>query len=577
VSMRPRGLPEVPELTAAVAAAVFPDGSLAMRVREELAGVFADGPFAQAFGARGPAGLSPGMLALVTVLQFTENLTDRQAAEAVRERLSWKYALGMELTGTGFDFTVLARFRARLVEHGMERLVFDRLLDAFRTKGLVSAGGKQRTDSTHVISAVRDLNRLELAGESVRAALEALAGAAPSWLARRFGVDQVAEWELRYAARVDSWRLPTSQTKRDRLAQVYGDDALVLLRAVREPDAPVWLREMEAVELLRRIFVQTYRVSCDNRGREVIRKREADSDGVPPGQLRLASPYDPDARWSAKGDELFWCGYKIHLTESCDDGAAGADAGADAGPASPNLITDVATTVSTAPDVTATAGIQQRLTEHRVKPGEHYLDSGYPSAGLVAAAAREGITMVTPMLADHSAQARAAEGFDKAAFRVDWNARQVTCPEGRTSSGWYPVQQHGRDAIVVAFTARTCRACPSQPRCTTAADGRRLLALRPRELHETTTANRAAQKSDTWQAKYALRAGVEGTINQALDVTGLRRARYRGLPKVTLQHAFSAAAINIIRLDAHRADQQAQRPARVRTSRLTRLAYQLAA
>jgi transposase len=570
--MRPQGLPEVPAMTAAVAAAAFPDGSLAMRARDELAGVFADEPFAEAFGVRGPAGLSPGMLALVTVLQFAENLTDRQAAAMAVRAIDWKYALGRELTDTGFDFTVLARFRARLVEHGMERLVFDRLLDAFRTMGLVGAGGKQRTDSTHVISAVRDLNRLELAGESVRAALEALAGAAPSWLARRFGVDRVAEWELRYAARVDSWRLPTSQTKRDRLAQVYGDDALVLLRAVREPGAPAWLHQVEAVELLRRIFVQTYHMTCDNRGREVIRKREADSDGVPPGHLRLASPYDPDARWSAKGDELFWLGYKIHLTESCD-GAAGAAAC----PASPNLITDVHTTCSTAPDVTATAGIQQRLTEQQVKPGEHYLDSGYPSADLVAAAASDGIAMVTPMLADHSRQARAAEGFDKAAFTVDWNTRQVTCPEGRTSSGWYPVQQHGRDAIVVAFTARTCRACPSQPRCTTAADARRLLTLRPRELHEVTAANRAAQKSETWQAKYALRAGVEGTINQALDVTGLRRARYRGLPKVTLQHAFSAAAINIIRLDAHRAGQQAQRPARVRTSRLTRLAYQLAA
>ncbi|MFF3160115.1 transposase, partial [Streptomyces sp. NPDC057910] len=152
------------------------------------------------------------------------------------------------------------------------------------------------------------------------------------------------------------------------------------------------------------------------------------------------------------------------------------------------------------------------------------------------------------MPADHSPQARTAEGFDKAAFRVDWNARQVTCPEGRTSGGWYPLQQHGHDAIVVEFARTDCHPCPSRDKCTTATDGRRTLTLRPRELHEATAANRAAQKSDTWQARYALRTGVEGTINQALDATGLRRARYRGLPKVTLQHAFSATAINIIRL-----------------------------
>nr|WTB28499.1 hypothetical protein OG781_01955 [Streptomyces sp. NBC_00830] len=103
-----------------------------------------------------------------------------------------------------------------------------------------------------------------------------------------------------------------------------------------------------------------------------MRKREADSDGVPPGQLRLASPYDKDARWSAKGDDLFWCGYKIHLTESCDAGDEAGD-GTTADSRGPNLVTDVATTCSTAPDVTATAAIQQRLTERQVKPGEHYL------------------------------------------------------------------------------------------------------------------------------------------------------------------------------------------------------------
>ncbi|MFH9355526.1 IS1182 family transposase [Kitasatospora sp. NPDC017646] len=568
--MRGAGLPEVPEQTALVAAAAFPKGTLAMRVREKLAEVFADEPFVSAFGVCGAPGLSPGMLALVTVLQFAENLTDRQAAGTVVRAIDWKYAIGLELTDPGFDFTVLAKFRARLVEHGMERLVFDRLVEHCRQEGLIGAGGKQRTDSTHVISAVRDLNRLELAGESVRAALEALAVAAPSWLGQAM---PVTELELRYAARVDSWRLPTSKTKRDRLAEVYGQDALALLHAIHAPDAPVWLREIEAVQLLRRIFMQTYYVHTDARGREVVRKREAEVDGIPPGHLRLASPYDRDARWSAKGDELFWCGYKVHLTETCDDGTTGAAPAAGADAQAPNLITDVTTTVSTAPDVSATAGVQQRLTERQVKPGEHYLDSGYPCAELVTAAAGEGITMITPLLAGHSAQARAAEGFDKSAFRIDWTARQVRCPESRTSTGWYPVQQHGHDAIVIEFARADCSPCPSRRKCTTAARGNRMLTLRPRELHGTVAAARAEQKTDTWQAKYALRAGIEGTINQALDATGLRRARYRGLPKVSLQHAYSATAINVIRLDAHWTD-QARRP---RTSRLTRLAHQLAA
>ncbi|WP_079197731.1 transposase [Streptomyces sp. CB03911] len=165
----------------------------------------------------------------------------------------------------------------------------------------------------------------------------------------------------------------------------------------------------------------------------------------------------------------------------------------------------------------------------------------------------------------------------RAAFRVDWNTRQVTCPEGRTSTGWYPVTQHGHDAIVIAFAGTDCRPCPSRERCTSAARGTRMLTLRPREVHEHVAAAHAEQATDAWQAMYALRAGVEGTINQALDITGLRRARYRGLPKVTLQHAFSATAINIIRLDAHWTSRQPDQDRKPRTSRLSRLAYQLTA
>ncbi|WP_327370336.1 IS1182 family transposase [Streptomyces sp. NBC_01217] len=562
--MRPVGLPEIPELTAVVARAAFPKGSLAIRVRDRLAEVFADGPFTGAFGVRGAPGLSPGLLSLVTVLQFAENLTDRQAAAMAVRAIDWKYALGAELTDTGFDASVLAKFRSRLVEHGMERVVFDRLVEHCREMGLVRSGGKQRTDSTHVISAVRDLNRTELAGESVRAALEALAVAAPSWLASVMDVVEAAE---RYGPRVDGWTMPSSKTRRDRLAEVFGQDALVLCRAAWSDDAPVWIREIEAVALLRQVLVQTYTVRTDARGREVVKKRDADDEGVPPGHLRLASPYDSDARWSAKGDDVFWCGYKVHLTESCDT-LPEAEAGV------LRLVTDVHTTVSTVPDVMATEPIQQNVAARQLAPAEHYLDSGYPSADLVTEAAGRGITMITPLLADHSPQAKAAEGFDKIAFTIDWRSRQVRCPEGATSAGWYPVTQHGKDAIVVDFARADCRPCPSRTQCTASARGTRMLTLRPRELHERTVAARAEQKTKSWKAKYALRSGIEGTINQALDITGIRRARYRGLPKTTLQHAFSATAINIIRLDTWWTTDPLRKP---RTSRLQHLSYRLIA
>jgi IS5 family transposase len=297
------------------------------------------------------------------------------------------------------------------------------------------------------------------------------------------------------------------------------------------PGAPEALRTLEPVALPRRSTVQTCLVAADSRGGEVIRMREAEQDGVPPGHLRLASPYDPDARWAAKGEDLFWCGCKVHLTETCDtppEAEAGGEPSRVRLP--PRLITDVFTADATVPDVNATAPIQENLASRDLTPGEHCLDAGYPSAALVQAAAQRGTTMVTPARPDTSPQARADTGYAKDAFHLDWKVRQVRCPEGRTNRGWYPVRQHGRDAIVVNFARGDCHPCPAR---------------------QALNAARTEQKSETWQAKYALRAGIEGTVNQALDVTRIRRARYRGLPKVRLQHAFSATALNIVRLDAH--------------------------
>jgi hypothetical protein len=445
---------------------------------------------------------------------------------------------------------------------------------------LVHAGGKQRTDSTHVISAVRDLNRLELAGESVRACLQALTVAAPSWLAQ---VVDMAEWAHRYGPRVDGWRLPASAAKRDRLAKVYGADAVALLRAIFAPSAPQWLRELPAVHTLRLVLIHNYYITTDGRGREVIRRREADTHGLPPARSRITSPYDTDARWAAKGEDLFWNGFKVHLSETCDEDGE-PDAPTDqveqtpdepAQPPTPNLITNVATTVATTPDVKATTPIHHQLYEHHVLPAEHYLDSGYPSADTITTASQTfGVTLVTPALLDQSTQARAGTGFDKTAFTIDFDTRQVTCPQGNTSANWSPTNQRGTDVIVVKFATDTCRTCPVRAQCTTAKRGGRQLTFYPRDLHHALTQARTRQATKDWEDKYKLRAGVEGTIHQAVTITGIRHTRYRGLTKTHLQHVFSAIALNLIRLHAWWTGNPLQHG---RTSRLERLHLTLAA
>jgi transposase len=539
---------------------------LPVRIRDELGELFADAEFTGAFGTEGRPGWSPGRLALITTLQRVENLTDRQAAEAVRADLSWKYALGLALDDPGFDASVLCEFRSRVIAHGLEERVLDLLLTALIDKGLLAAGGKQRTDSTHVISAVRDLNRLELAGECVRAALEAISAAAPDWVTR---VLEVPRWAERYRARVDSWRLPASEIKRKELASAYGADGYALVEAVYAPFSPAWLRKLPAVQALRVMLVQNYTRTTDRQGREVaVRRRplEEGGEGLPPGRWRLTSPYDVDARWAAKGDDLFWNGYKVHISETCHTVADIAD-GKDEVP--PNLITNVATTDGCVPDVAMTETIHQQLARRSLLPAEHYLDSGYASADLLISTRQTyGPALITPVLLDHSPQARAKAGYDRSAFSVDWDNQQVTCPQGQTSVSWSPCLQRDKDAIVVAFATVACRPCPVRALCTAGKRERRQLTLRPQPAQQALDAARAEQTGKDWRDKYKIRAGVEGTVRQAIAVTGLRRARYRGLKKVHLEHVFSAVALNLIRLDAwwngHPLD-------RTRTSHLARL------
>jgi transposase len=565
MSMRPRALPEVPEQTAMVARAAFPKGALAIRVRDELGEVFSDGAFIDAFGVRGRPGISPGQLVLITVLQFAENLTDRQAADAVRGRIDWKYGLGLQLTDPGFDFTILSQFRTRLVDHQLQTMAFEMLLDRLVDRGLVKARGKQRTDATHVVAAVRDLNRLEMAAETLRAALEALAAAAPQWLATRID----AEIIKRYAVRIDEWRLPHDQTKRQNLAVQTGRDGYRILTAVADRKAPVWLRQIPAVDVLRQVWIQQY--TTNESGRGVI-WRDAKLHGLPPGKTQIISPYDIDARYSAKRGHS-WIGYKVHITETCDN-VPQQDQAADINQP-PNLITNVVTTHAAVADIAMTMPIHAMLAEHDLLPAEHYMDAGYPSTrNLLDCRGQHQVRLMSPMRADSSRQARTNSPYARDAFTIDFDQQRATCPQGHQSATWNPGHQDGQDVITISFPLGACIVCPARSECTRSQQRRRQITVRPQCMHEALRDARAEQTTDAWKQAYRARAGIEGTIHQAVAVTGIRRARYTGLGKVDLEHAFAATAINLIRLYAWWTGTPLQR---TRTTHLSRLELTLAA
>ncbi|MFF0066697.1 IS1182 family transposase [Streptomyces sp. NPDC005279] len=542
---------EIPELTWRVARRAFPKRSLAIRLRDSLGQVFDDALFAAAFPVDGRPAASPGALAMVSVMQYAEGLSDRQAAEAVRARIDWKYLLGLDLDDSGFDHSLLARFRARLVAHGLEERVLEAVLEAACGQGLLRRGGRQRTDSTRVVADVRLLNRMEFVAETLRAALEALAAAAPDWLEHALA-ERETDWLGRYGERVDSWHgLPDDQDRESWLRQV-GEDGFHLLTAAWRPDAPDWLRRIPALQTLRWAWVQQY-----HRGQEGVRAREGED--LPPGHQRLASPYDTEARYGIK-KTTGWTGYCLHLTETCEDDA-------------PRLITDVATTsAAEGDDSQALPGIHTRLAGRELMPAEQLVDSGYVTAGtLVAARQEHGIELVGPARPVAGGDGRERFGHER--FRIDDARREAVCPAGQTSISWATTRSSRRTRVPlvqVRFDAAACRACPLRSQCTTAGNGKwgRALTLREPAQRAALQQRRREQETDAWRERYRPRAGIEATICQIVHRTHARRSRYRTAAATHLGHCLAATAINLIRIDAW---QQGHRPERTRTTHLCRL------
>ena len=243
MSLRREDHQPIPQKTVKTARAACPKGNPAMLIRDRLDVLFEDEEFSGLFPADGRPGLSPGQLALVSVLQFAENLSDRAAAQAVRTRIDWKYALGLELDDPGFDFSVLCEFRARLAEEGAADQLLGVMLRRLVEAGLLKSGGRQRTDATHVLAAVRVLSRLELVGESLRAALEDLAEVAPDWLAPLIE----PEWGKRHGRRVEIGRVKGGKPAVTARAEQTGWDGQKVLTALWDVSAPAHLRLLPQV------------------------------------------------------------------------------------------------------------------------------------------------------------------------------------------------------------------------------------------------------------------------------------------------------------------------------------------
>lgn len=526
MSLHPEQIGEVPEETVRVAKACFPKGNRYLRLRDTLGTIFADHEFADLFPRRGQPAEAPWRLALVCLVQYMEELTDRQAADAVRSRVDIKYLLGLELTDPGFDFSVLSEFRTRLGEHQAEHRLFTLLVERLGEQGYLKKRGSQRTDSTHILAAVHRYHRVELLPETLRAALNEVALQAPEWLQQWVPV----EWFKRYERRIEESRLSIKQEEQEQFLEQIGRDGSQLLSKLYQEESLAALAHLPQVQLLRRIWVQQF---FWEEGQLRLRNK----DMLPPAHLTLRSPYDPQAHIGRKGG-FSWYGYKVHLTETCD-----ADY--------PHLITCVQTTDATASDMKQTPLVHEELAQRHLLPQTHLVDAGYVDAGLLVESRESyGVDLLGPVSRNNQWQAKAGKGYDLSGFEVDFVAREATCPQGHTSIDWKEMRdQHGHPKLYIRFDEKTCRECPCRSLCTRAQEKPRRLSIRSQEEFLQLQRRRKQQDTEEFQVTYAKRAGIEGTHSQGVRALGLRQSRYIGIQKASLQHSLIAAALNLLRLD----------------------------
>lgn len=535
---------QLPEDIKLAAHAAFPRGNRLLRLRDELGDVFTNQDFADLYPVRGQPALHPWRLALVTILQFLDNLSDRDAADAVSARLDWKYLLGLGVQDPGFHYSVLCRFRKRLIEGNAEHVLLQKLLEACRNRGLLKSKGQVRTDATHVLACVRRVNRVELVGETLRFCLNHLATLAPTWLASWVPDD----WFKHYSHRFEQGRQPRGSVQERKLVERIGQDGRLLYERASREDAPRGVASSHALEVLRQCWLHNFFVEDDE-----IRWREAGT--LAPSSLRIDSPYDLDAHYGSKG-EGFWVGYKVHLTETCDEDL-------------PHLVTMVETTPAFENDIHRTQRVHAELKKADLVPEKHFVDAAYLDSGLIVSSQENFEIQLIGPVKRTSKNKLQRDRFDISQFKVDWEKRVVLCPQGKESIDFRQDVYRGEERFLVTWSRKECKACPVASMCTKNKQSNpRRLTLRPQKLHEVLHNARITQETQEWQQEYAIRQGIEATFSQGVRSLGLRRSRYIGRKRNHLQNVAISAAINLERLS----EWFAGRPrAETRVSRFERL------
>jgi transposase len=503
----------MPSETGRIGQSILTKDSPCRLIGDQLFATLNEQEFADLYPSEGQPGISPVILAFVTVFQFIEKLPDRQAAEMLRLRMDWKYALHLPLEYKGFHYSVLSEFRDRLLRGQAEGRVFEKLVGKIQALGLIKERGKQRSDSIAMLTKVRWLSRLETTVETLRLAVVSLVEADRAWSAEILP----PSWEDKYAERFVQQRY-TEKDWKDYEANI-GNDGQWLLKRLVEGGAPASLQELPAVKLLQTVWAQQFR---EEAGQMVF----ADLKHYD-GRTQIVTPHDPEAQYSRKR-HIAWIGSKVQVTDTDDEGY-------------PHIITDIVSTESNFTDYEALPDIQNRLTRRQCTPGKHYVDAGYMSGSNLANSQDLQIDLIGPLARTVTAQDRIPDGLTQGQFQINLTEQRITCPQGQQALSAVSI----KDGLRFQFPTAVCAACSIRTRCCAGKTGR---TIRIHTHYELAQQARTRQKTQAFKEDYAKhRSGVEGSLSALVRGQGMRVSRYIGQRKRNLQALFTGCAANLKR------------------------------
>jgi transposase len=526
-----------------------------LAAREELAACYC--------ADNGRPAEEPVMLLGATILQFMERLPDRQASEAVSYHLGWKLALGLGLSPQTFHPTTLCKFRARLLQHKKAKLAFDAVLHGLIDVGLVSRRSRQRLDSTHVLGLVAKMSSLELVRETMRLAMLELSramAALPDANRPALPAAWPAWWERYVESKIDYRTEEVALAEKLRDAGADVQQLLQWVDALVRPEGPEELAALAAgkqVTLLRRVFAENYdpvpsvtppAADAAAPAAPTVKPKGAQPTGA------VKNPHDPDSHWSnkkakakspadepgapvPKASDTGWIGYKVQVAETVQEEPRAE------GEPTLSFLTSVETQPSTHSDH---AGLQVTLAAQQesglLPPSELYVDTAYVAAKAIRQATEEGRELVGPAFpaVNHGKELKSD------AFDVDVANRLAICPAGHANTNCSRLEEKSTGIVTYRYEwggkRGPCADCPLKSKCVSKGQSHRTLLVG--EDHAYLQQRRREMETEEFKQRMKHRNAIEGTMSEMARGHGLRRARYRGLPKVRLQNSVIGAACN---------------------------------